>query len=226
MNTSTLALAAALMDHELLTRLETLAGDEREAMADLIVHLAVLHSRPSVYAARGYGSLFAYCTQALRFSEDAAYSRIEVAKACRRFPEVLDCLASGSLTLTSVRLLAPHLTPENHQAVLARAMGRTCHQIEALVAELAPRPDVPTSIRKLPTAAMLIPSPSATVPGAAGDSASAPVLGGGPPASVAPARRPVIQATAPQRYRVQFTIDQETHDTLRRLQDLLRREIP
>src|SRR6185369_5471846 len=28
------------------------------------------------------------------------------------------------------------------------------------------------------------------------------------------------------RYRVQFTVGQETHDRLRRLQDLLRREIP
>jgi len=30
----------------------------------------------------------------------------------------------------------------------------------------------------------------------------------------------------PQRYRVQFTIGQETHDKLRRVQALLRREIP
>lgn len=41
-----------------------------------------------------------------------------------------------------------------------------------------------------------------------------------------PPPRPVIQATAPERFRVQFTIGPETHDTLRRLQTLLRREIP
>jgi len=40
------------------------------------------------------------------------------------------------------------------------------------------------------------------------------------------APRPVVKPTAPQRYRVQFTIDQETHDEFRRLQALLRREIP
>jgi hypothetical protein len=38
--------------------------------------------------------------------------------------------------------------------------------------------------------------------------------------------RPIIQPTSPERYRVQFTIGRETHDKLRRLQDLLRREIP
>ena len=45
-----------------------------------------------------------------------------------------------------------------------------------------------------------------------------------PPLSPAP--RPVVQALAPGRYRVQFTIGQEAHDKLCRLQALLRREVP
>ena len=39
-------------------------------------------------------------------------------------------------------------------------------------------------------------------------------------------RRPIIETTSPERYRVQFTIGKESHDKLRRLQALLRREIP
>src|SRR5258706_9634319 len=39
-------------------------------------------------------------------------------------------------------------------------------------------------------------------------------------------RRPIIETTSPERYRVQFTIGKESHDRLRRLQALLRREIP
>ena len=35
-----------------------------------------------------------------------------------------------------------------------------------------------------------------------------------------------IENTSPERYRVQFTIGKESHDRLRRLQALLRREIP
>jgi hypothetical protein len=35
-----------------------------------------------------------------------------------------------------------------------------------------------------------------------------------------------VQASSPERYRVQFTIGPEAHDRLRRLQTLLRREIP
>jgi len=36
----------------------------------------------------------------------------------------------------------------------------------------------------------------------------------------------VVRPTAPERYRVQFTIGEVTHEKLRRLQALLRREIP
>jgi hypothetical protein len=135
-------------------------GPSRERKkAELVAHLAALNCRPGLFAGKGYGSLFAYCTQALRLSEDAACHRIEVAKACRRFPVILGLLSSGAMTLTSVRVLGRHLTPENHQAVLEKAKGRTCHQIEALVAELAPRPDVPTSIRRAETLRSLIRTP-------------------------------------------------------------------
>src|SRR5438445_5054162 len=121
MNTNALATAAALSDHDLLARLAALAGRERHTLADLLAHLAALDARPSVYAAHGYGSLHAYCTQALRLSEDAASNRIKAARACRRFPVILDLLVSGEVTLTSVRLLARHLTTDNHLAVLEKA---------------------------------------------------------------------------------------------------------
>src|SRR5258706_10097373 len=152
MQNNILVTASALSDQDLLARLETLAGKEREASVELIAHLAALDSRPALFLGQGYGSLFNYCTQALRLSEDAACNRIEAARACRRFPLILELLASGSLTLTSVRLLAKHLTEENHQSVLAKARDRSRREIDVLIAELAPRPDLPSTVRKLPTA--------------------------------------------------------------------------
>ncbi|HET6897582.1 MAG TPA: hypothetical protein VFK70_04510, partial [Vicinamibacteria bacterium] len=158
----------------------------------------------------------------LRLSEDAACNRIAAARACRLYPVILDRLASGAVSLTCVRMLRPHLTRENHEALLARASGRTLREIEALVAELAPRPDVPTSVRKMPEPALrtldLAPdTAAATAP------PSAPVtLAALPP----PKHRSVVDTTSPERYRVQFTIGKEGHDRLRRLQALLRREIP
>jgi hypothetical protein len=224
MSTNALSTAAALSDQELLTRLVTLACTEREASVELVAHLAALDARPAVYLARGYGSLHAYCTQALRLSEDAASNRIEAARACRRFPVILDLLASGEMTLTSVRLLRRHLTPENHRAVLENAKGRTLKQIDLLVATLAPQPDAPSLVRKLPAPAVPTPTPTpqvaANVPPELLPTTTA------SPAPSAPGPRPIVRPTAPQRYRVQFTIGEATHEKLRRLQALLRREIP
>ena len=226
MRTNILTLASGLSDPDLLARLGVLATTEREATVELVAHLAVLDTRPSLYAARGCGSLFSYCTQVLRLSEDATCNRIAAARTCRRFPEVLDLLASGEMTLTSVRMLSGALTPENHVAVLARASHRSRREIEAIVAELAPRPDAATSIRKLPTPA-LVPAPAPALPTIGSQVMSAPAepapLTSVPAAST---RRPVIEATSPDRYRVQFTIGKDGHHKLRRLQDLLRREIP
>jgi len=231
MNTNILALASGLSDQDLLDRIAALAGKEREASVELVAHLAELDTRASLYAAHGYGTLFTYCTEVLKLSEDAACNQISAARACRRFPIILDALASDALSLTTVRLLNPHLTPENHQAVLGRASGLSRREIEALVAELAPRPDVPSSVRKLPDAT----SPaqthlSATAAPTTGVKATAEeASGSAPPISspaLPPTRRPIVQTTSPERYRVQFTIGQESHDKLRRLQALLRREIP
>src|SRR5882672_10689491 len=140
MQNNILVTASALSDQDLLARLETLAGKEREASVELVAHLAALDSRPALFLAQGYGSLFSYCTQALRLSEDAACNRIDAARACRCFPMILELLASGSLTLTSVRLLARHLTEENHQSVLAKARDRSRRELGDQDVELAPAP--------------------------------------------------------------------------------------
>ncbi len=231
MNTNMLVLASSLSDQDLLARVGALAGKERGATAELVAHLAALDDRPSLYAARGYGSLFDYCKQVLRLSEDATCNRIQAARACRDFPVILDLLVSGGMSLTSVRMLRPHLTPENHEAVLARACGRSRRELEALVAELAPRPDVPSSVRKLPMVTPVpapTPMPATTVPATRVDAAI--VARPAPPPSIAPplvpTRRPIIETTSPERYRVQFTIGKDSHDKLRRVQALLRREIP
>jgi hypothetical protein len=106
-----------LSDADLLACVKRLAEGERHATAQLIASLAELDAR-RLYLAEGCSSLFTYCTQVLHLSEHAAYSRIEAARAARHFPTILDRLADGSITLTVVGLLAPHLTLDNHRDVL------------------------------------------------------------------------------------------------------------
>jgi hypothetical protein len=133
--TKALDTVAQLSDQELLAEVRVAADREREATARLIALLAQLDSR-RLYLGEGCSSLFTYCTQVLHLSEHAAYGRIEAARAARRFPVVLGLLTNGSLTLTTVTLLAPHLTPDNHRVVLNEARHKSKRDVEHLVARL------------------------------------------------------------------------------------------
>jgi hypothetical protein len=125
----------SLSDRELLVETRRVAESERHATAGLISLLAEVDAR-RLYLGEGYSSLFAYCTRALRLSEQAAYARIEAARAGRRFPVILPCLSEGSLTLTTVGLLAPHLTDDNSGHLLNAARHQTKRQVEQLVAAI------------------------------------------------------------------------------------------
>ena len=128
----------------------------------------------------GYGSLYAYCRGALRLSEFEAYSRIEAARAALRFPGILERLADGALNLTTMTLLARHLTAENHLELLESARGRSKSEVKKIVARLAPKPDVATSVRKVP-APRSAPSP----------------IGGPSPVASPPARPTMAPTDAP-----------------------------
>jgi hypothetical protein len=218
-----LVTAAALSDRDLLARLRELAGGERAALVELLAHLAELDTRRSLFLAAGYGNLYAYCKGALLLSEDATYNRVEAARACRRFPVILDLLAEGSVSLTAIKMLGRHLTPENHAEALAAARGRTKPEIEALVARLAPRPDLVPMIRRLPARATDA-LPCLPVPVNASAEPAPPALAAGAETpSAPPARPPRIQESSPGRFAMQLTVGQETHDRFRRLQKLLAR---
>jgi hypothetical protein len=138
-----------LSDAQLLTEVQALAAREREATAELIAFLAELDAR-ELYLAQGFASLFSYCTEKLRLSEYAAYSRMEAARAVRKWPVILDLLTDGSITLTTVGLLVPVLTVENHRSLLDQARHKSKRELQRQIAALRPMPDVRSSVHKLP----------------------------------------------------------------------------
>ena len=142
-------LAAELSDQDLLDATARAAADERRATTELIALLAEVDLR-KLYLGEGYSSLFTYCRYRLHLSEFAAYSRITAARVTHRFPIVLDRLADGAVTLTSVVLLAAHLTDENHEALLDAVQHASRREVERLVANLYGQPDIPPSVRRLP----------------------------------------------------------------------------
>jgi len=139
----------SLPDDELLRRLSGVVQLGRGNEADLVAHLAEVDER-RLYARSAVPSLFAYCTEVLHFSEPEACLRIAVARASKRHPVLLTMLGEGRIHLSGIATLAPHLTAENRDVLLARATHRSKRQIEELAAELSPQPDVPERIRRLP----------------------------------------------------------------------------
>jgi len=140
---------ATLTDAALLDSLQTLVSKGRAWEVELLRHLDEVERR-GLHHARSYSSMFTYCTDALGFEKAAAYNRIAVARLSRRFPRVLAMLEAGQLSLTAARTLGPHLKAETADDVLDAAAGKTVDKVKQLLAERAPKPAVPTSIRKTP----------------------------------------------------------------------------
>src|SRR5688500_2724359 len=103
---------ASLSDSQLIEALTRIARSERRAIAILVATLAEFDAR-RLFLGLGYSSLFDYCTRALHLSEQAAYTRIEAARASRRFPMIIDRTSGGRLSLPATRLLALHFTDVN-----------------------------------------------------------------------------------------------------------------
>jgi hypothetical protein len=227
--------AQALADDALLARVKSLADRERDITAELIAHLVEVERR-KLHLASGYSSMFTYCRGALGLSEGETFNRIRAARASRRFPVILDQLAAGLVNLTTVKLLAPHLTAANHLEVLQSACGVSRREVEKIVARLAPAPDVGTSVRKLPPPRPAPAAASPVTPAAAGDLfAASPVIESpsSPPPPAAPltptpaeARPAVVSPLSQDRYKLQLTISGDTLEKLDRAKDMLRHALP
>lgn len=87
-----------LGDPELLHALTGLVARERNTTADLLAHVAEVDAR-RLYAPAGFASMYTYCVEELRLSEDSAYRRIRAARTARQFPATFTELAEGRLSL-------------------------------------------------------------------------------------------------------------------------------
>ena len=213
-----LAAVARLGDVELVAGLCRLASEDRALTARLLLHLAEVDAR-GLFREQAFSSMFEYAVEALHMSPDEAYVRLRAAKLAREFPLVLSLLARNELHLSAIKLLAPHLTQENHAELLERARCKSKRAVELIVAELAPKPDVPSVVRKLP---------ATRAPEAAPEQTAAEIAPAQPSAREFRLETAVQVTTplSPGRYKVLFTATQALHDKLQLLKDLMRHKIP
>lgn len=96
---------------ELFTALKNLRKRESDAIAEIVLHLAEVDRR-QIYRDAGHSSLFAYCTQALGYSEGAAQRRIIAARCLKEHPEVYQKLRSGLISLCALSEIARIIRPK------------------------------------------------------------------------------------------------------------------
>jgi hypothetical protein len=212
---------------------------DHTSAAWMLAHLAEFDARGR-YRPAAYPSMYAYCVGALGMSEDVAAKRIRVARVARQHPAIFPALAEGRLTSSSVLMLAPYLTPENAAELLAAAAHRSNAELERLLAERFPRPDLPVLCQAVELARIGPAEPPASAgrpaSGAGAVLDGATTSGAACEPGVQPAARRVaggdaglrtrLAALSPGRFALQVTIAEETHDKLRYAQSLLGHAVP
>jgi hypothetical protein len=224
-------------NHVLLKDLDTDVTNDRDTTAWMLTRIAEVDAR-KLYLPAACSSMYDYCVRILRMSEDMAYKRIRVARAARQFPAIFPAVADGRLHLNAVLLLAPHLTPETAEDLLAAVADRTRSELELLIAERFPRPDLPTLVN--PIQPVITMNERAPEPIADSDVqlAARPVVPSDglnttelmepllSHVASSPATRAKVASLSPGRFALQFTVDQATHDQLRYAQALLGHAVP
>lgn len=226
----------ALSDQELLNRVGGVLGSSRRLVAELIAQLGEVEER-RLHLAAACSSMFAYCLR-LGMTEDEACRRIEVARLARRYPAIFPLLAAGEVSPSVVALLRHHLSDDHHLELLAAVSGKSVQQAREVIAARFPRPDVASSVRKLPERPSCtgVVSTDCQPSAAPRDAVGGGVSNGGVMASSpqrAPSRPPSqrpsslgIEPLSAQRYEIQFTAGVELKDKLELARDLMRHSLP
>jgi hypothetical protein len=223
---------ANLSNDALLHDLHLIVGAHRRVTAELILHLGEVDAR-RLHVDKGFSSLFSYSVELLHFSEDEACRRIEAARLARRFPAIYALLRTGTVSLTVLGLLKPHLTDDNHQELFTGVSGSTVRLAKEWLAARFPQSDVPSTIRKQPDrcaqraiqpllAAALASLAASASPAESVPKGAAPILGAGLPA---PARARV-EPLSQDRFLVKFTASRAMREKLELATDLMRHANP
>src|SRR5438309_553290 len=126
-----------LSDSLLLGNAAKRIGNGCVEMAELLMDIVEIDAR-RLYAPAGYPSIHSFCMGEWHLSEDAAYKRIQAARAAQSFPVLFEVVAENRLHLAAVCLLAPHLTPENADELVAAATHQSKAAIERMLRARGP----------------------------------------------------------------------------------------
>jgi hypothetical protein len=230
-----------LPDAVLAQKLQTSTADDRRSVARNIARIAE-YDRRRLYLPAGCRSMFRYCVDRLRMSEDVAVQRIRVGRAALEFPAIFEALAEGRISPTTVALVASHLDTTNAPDLLAAVAGKPIQQVRRVLAErfgaarqpgaftpdlgAAPEPVVAASAKveagELPVSKRVVPTFTMSADASA-DAPVEPVPAGG--AAPTP-RRARLTPVGPERFELVAILGQEAYDQLVASRELLSHAVP
>ncbi|NUM88563.1 MAG: hypothetical protein HUU37_05090, partial [Bdellovibrionales bacterium] len=129
-----------LTDKALLEETENLVRKERQLLGVILRHLREIERR-RLFSALGYSSLFTYCVERLKFSEDEACRRISAMRLHRELPEVEDIQVSlTNLSRAESAFRREKFTREKKITILRELENKSVREGEKILAQYAPRP--------------------------------------------------------------------------------------
>ncbi|MDB4942502.1 MAG: hypothetical protein JWP97_2036 [Labilithrix sp.] len=191
---------SAFSDVELLANLRGLRAERRRIDAREIALLVEVEAR-RLDARSACPSLYEFCRRVLEMSTAGAFRRVIAVKLARRFPRLLQELSANRITLSTMVLLDGHVTGQNFDALLDAVACKTTAEVEALLLERRPKPDVPARVSRVEEQAPLLSSVG---------SAGVPMPGNA-----------TLQPLGEERYALQVTISKRLHEQIELARDLL-----
>ena len=123
-----------LSDDVLLAITVELVSREREITLSVLHHLREVERR-SLYAARGYSSLFEYAVKELKYSEGSAYRRISSMRLLKEIPELEEKIEKGLIGLSVLAQAQKFFRQEKTQVsgkreILTLLEGKSAREVE------------------------------------------------------------------------------------------------
>ena len=133
---------------QIIRKLEDLRTREHMATVE-IVEALVECARSEAYLELGYGSIWEFLVQHLKYSNAAASRRYKAMKCAQRFPRVLEMLREHRTNLSALAMAEATLV-QSHSAeeLLGQIEGKSQREVERVIAQQHPVPPRRETVRR------------------------------------------------------------------------------
>ena len=124
----------------LLNETKKLVVQERKTLNQILTHLKEIERRKA-YCPLGYSSLMKYLIYELKYSESAAYRRIQALKLTKFLPKAKKMIESGELSLTTISLVQSSFKDEQESIpeILQKVKNKTARECQQIIGDLRPQ---------------------------------------------------------------------------------------